>query len=185
LSVGERLKRRWPYLALAATVVGLDQVTKWLVDRLLTLHESLPLVDGLLSLSYVRNRGGAFGFLSTAGLPYQPVLFAIVSLLALLAMAVYALRLSPGRRLPQTGLALVMGGAAGNLIDRALLGYVIDFVDVYWGRHHWPAFNAADSAISIGVFLLILDMLKNPEPGAAGTSANPSCPPGEAAPGAG
>jgi signal peptidase II len=180
-----QLRRRWPYLALAAAVVAFDQVTKALVDRQLTLHESVPLVEGLLSLSYVRNRGGAFGFLSTAGLPYQPVLFAMVSVLALSAMLVYALRLPPTRRLPQTALALVMGGAIGNLIDRASLGYVIDFVDVYWGRHHWPAFNAADSAISVGVTLLILDMLLHPEPRVDSASEEGPCPSSPSAPRAG
>jgi signal peptidase II len=86
----------------------------------------------------------------------------VVSLLALGAIALYALRLPSTDRLSQTALSLVMGGALGNLIDRARLGSVIDFVDVFWGPHHWPAFNVADSAISVGVVLLVLDMLRAP-----------------------
>jgi signal peptidase II len=94
----------------------------------------------------------------------------VVSLLALLAIALYAWRMPVHSRLPQTALALVMGGAVGNLLDRARLGYVIDYVDVYWGAHHWPAFNVADSAITIGVALLVLDILANPQ---ADESAKP------------
>jgi signal peptidase II len=111
----------------------------------------------------VQNRGAAFGILSEADLPYQAAIFSAVSLLALVAIAVYAFRLPPEARLPQMGLALVLGGALGNLIDRVRLGYVVDFIHVYWGRHQWPDFNVADSAITVGVALLILDMLVAPD----------------------
>ena len=159
---------RSPYLWIAGVVVALDQVTKALVDDFMALHESRPIVEGLVRLTYVQNRGAAFGILSEADLPYQSVLFSVVSLLAAArASRLYAWRLPVQSRLPQTALALVMGGAVGNLIDRARLGYVIDFVDVYWGPHHWPAFNVADSAITVGVALLVLDILRNPQPGRA------------------
>jgi signal peptidase II len=153
------MSKRAPYALLVASVVAVDQVTKFLVDRLMALHASHEIVPGLLSLTYVRNRGAAFGILSDADLPYQSVLFTLVSVLALCAIAYYSLKLPAEDRLPQTGLALIMGGAIGNLLNRASRGYVIDFVDVYWGRHHWPAFNVADSCISVGVALLILDVL--------------------------
>jgi len=155
------------YVVIAALVVVLDQFTKMLVDRLMNLHESRLLVDGILRLTYVQNRGAAFGILSEADLPYQSLLFAVVSLAALGAIAAYAWRLPARSRLPQTALALIMGGALGNLLDRARLGYVIDFVDAYWGVHHWPAFNVADSAISIGVVLLVIDILRQPQTGEA------------------
>jgi signal peptidase II len=155
---------RSPYLWIAGVVVALDQVTKALVDDLMALHESRPIVEGLVRLTYVQNRGAAFGILSEAGLPYQSVMFSVVSMLALLAIAMYAWRMPVQSRLPQSALALVMGGAVGNLLDRARLGYVIDYVDVYWGAHHWPAFNVADSAISIGVAMLVIDILRNPQP---------------------
>jgi signal peptidase II len=151
------------YLWIAGMVVALDQMTKALVNDFMTLHESRTIVEGLVRLTYVQNRGAAFGILSEAGLPYQSVLFSAVSLLALLAIALYAWRMPVHSRLPQTALALVMGGAIGNLLDRARLGYVIDYVDVYWGAHHWPAFNVADSAITIGVALLVLDILRSPQ----------------------
>jgi len=155
---------RGTYLWLTAAVVALDQATKAAVDRLMDHHQSREVVDGLVRLTYVRNRGGAFGLLSDAELPYQSLIFAIVSFLALGAIAVYAWRLPERSRLPRLALALIMGGAVGNLLDRLRLGYVIDFVDVFWGPHHWPAFNVADSAITVGVCLLILDLLRDPQP---------------------
>jgi signal peptidase II len=155
------------YLVVSALVVALDQLTKMLVDHYMSLHESWLVVEGVLRLTYVQNRGAAFGILSDADLPYQSVLFAVVSLAALGAIAAYAWRLPARNRLPQTALALIMGGALGNLIDRGRLGYVIDFVDAYWGPHHWPAFNVADSAISIGVVLLVIDILRQPQAGEA------------------
>ena len=155
------------YIVTAALVVALDQLTKMLVDHFMNLHESRLLVDGLLRLTYVQNRGAAFGILSDADLPYQSALFAVVSLAALGAIAAYAWRLPARSRLPQTALALIMGGALGNLLDRARLGYVIDFVDAFWDVHHWPAFNVADSAISVGVVLLVLDILRQPQAGEA------------------
>jgi signal peptidase II len=156
------------YVGIAGVVMAMDQVTKALVDDIMALHESRVVVEGLVRMTYVQNRGAAFGILSEAGLPYQSALFSMVSLLALLAIAMYAWRMPVQSRLPQTALAFVMGGAVGNLLDRARLGYVIDYVDVHWGPHHWPAFNVADSAITIGVVLLVLDILRNPQGDEAG-----------------
>ncbi len=150
------------YFWVAGAVVALDQATKAVIDRLLSLHESRTLIEGVLQLTYVRNRGAAFGLFSDSSLPHQPLVLSVLGLLALTAIALYAWKLPANSRLPRTGLALIMGGALGNLLDRARLGYVIDFVDAYWGPHHWPAFNAADSAISIGVCLLVLDILLHP-----------------------
>jgi signal peptidase II len=166
-------RRRLTALVAAAIVVA-DQITKQLVDRLMELHESRPIVDGLLSLTYVRNRGAAFGVLADADLPYQSELFVAVSLVALVAIGYYALRLAPEHRLAHAALALVLGGATGNLLDRTRLGYVIDFVDVYWKSHHWPAFNVADSAISVGITLLLLDMLLAPSAGAEPATVEPT-----------
>jgi signal peptidase II len=165
--MADRTQRSGFYLGIAAAIAALDQAAKALVDRYLELHESRTIVEGLARLTHVQNRGAAFGILSDADLPYQSVLFSVVSIIALGAIAVYAWKLPVGSRLPRTALALIMGGAVGNLFDRVRLGYVIDYVDVYWGRHHWPAFNVADSAISIGVALLVLDILRNPQPESA------------------
>jgi signal peptidase II len=148
-------------LLLIFAVVCLDQLAKWIVVRSIGLHDSVPLVDGLLSLSHVRNRGAAFGILSDWDLPYQSTLLAALSLAALGAIALYFWRLPPSARLPRLALGLVLGGAIGNLIDRARLGYVVDFVHVYWREHQWPDFNVADSAITIGVTLLVIDILRS------------------------
>lgn len=155
------MARRLPELALLATIVLLDQITKAALQASLQLHEFRPLIAGFLSISHVRNRGAAFGILSEARLPYQGTLLACVSFVALGAIALYALRLPEDARLPRLALALVLGGALGNLIDRLRFGYVVDFVHVYWKQHQWPDFNLADSAISVGVTLLILDMLRS------------------------
>jgi signal peptidase II len=163
--VSAALRGRGFYAAIAAAIVVADQVTKLLVDSLMELHESRPIVEGLLSLTYVQNRGAAFGILARAELPYQPALFVGLSVLALAAIGTYAVRLPLTHRLAQTALTLVLAGAVGNLIDRIRLGYVIDFVDVYWRAHHWPAFNVADSAISVGVCLLVLDVVWSPGEG--------------------
>jgi signal peptidase II len=163
------VKRHLPYLFLMAAVVLLDQATKALVVRSLDLHEYMPIVDGLLSLSHVRNRGAAFGLLSDWDVPYQAVALAVLSLCALAAIAFYFVRLPPAARLPRLALALVLGGAVGNLIPRARLGYVVDFVHAYWRHHQWPDFNVADSAITVGVTLLVLDILRSPDTSPAET----------------
>ena len=153
-------RSRVPEALLLGTIVVLDQVTKEILKRSLELHEYRPVVDGFLSLSHVRNRGAAFGLLADAGLPYQGPVLAVVSLLALGAIAAYAWRLPAEARIPRLALAFILGGAIGNLVDRVRFGYVVDFIHVYWNQHSWPDFNVADSAISTGVVLLLLDMLR-------------------------
>jgi len=165
------VKRSLPYLLLIAAVVVFDQLTKALVVRQIGLHDYVPLVDGLVSLSHVRNHGAAFGLLSDWNLPYQTLLLSVLSLAALGAIATYFLRLPAAARLPRMALALVLGGAVGNVIDRLRLGYVVDFVHVYWREYQWPDFNAADSAITIGVALLVIDILSSPETEPQGAAA--------------
>jgi len=172
------VKTRTPYFLLMAGVVVLDQITKWLVVKAMELHEYRSIVDGLLSLSHVQNRGAAFGILSDADLPYQAALFSTLSLVALFAIAVYAYRLPVESRRPQLALALVLGGAVGNLVDRVRLGYVVDFIHVYWRQHQWPDFNVADSAITVGVALLILDILRTPQPARVGKEIQEMSPAG-------
>lgn len=157
------LAERRGLAALALVLVVLDQWTKSLVVTRLRLHESAELIAGFVDLTHVRNRGGAFGFLADANLPMQPLWFGAVGVVATCAIAWYSLRTPMTERVVQAALSLVLSGAVGNLIDRARFGYVIDFVDVYWGPHHWPAFNVADSAISVGVVLLVIDMLRRPD----------------------
>jgi signal peptidase II len=170
--------RRLPCLVTMLAVLLADQVTKWLVVRSLELHEYRPLLDGLLSLSHVRNRGAAFGILSDADLPFQAAALSALSLAALVAIAIYAWRLPGAARLPRFALSLVLGGALGNLSDRLRLGYVVDFVHVYWKEFQWPDFNLADSAITVGVAILVLDVLRSPHPETSGKPSIAASPAG-------
>jgi signal peptidase II len=146
-------------LALVVAIVGADQLTKALIRRSLALYESTTIIPGFIDLTHVRNTGAAFGLFNAADFPLKPAIMLGMAILALAAIAVYASQLRPDERLARTGLALVLGGAVGNLIDRAVTGYVLDFVDVYYGDAHFWAFNVADSAITVGAALVILDVL--------------------------
>jgi signal peptidase II len=161
----------WPLIAL---VVIADQITKLLVVLELGLHESLPVLRGLLDLTHVRNTGAAFGFLNTADFPGKPVVIAVVAFGALVGVSLYARQLPAAHWLARLGLALILGGAAGNLVDRVRQGYVVDFVDVYWGDWHFWAFNVADAAISVGVGIIILDLLWPGQAGRASDTAHES-----------
>jgi len=148
----------WPLFAIV-TLIGLiaDQTTKIAIDRSMRLFDSIPVVDGIFNLTYVRNKGAAFSFLSHASwrLPF----FICVSIIAAIVILIAFRKLRDDQRLAQLSLAMIFSGAIGNLIDRIRLGEVIDFLDAYWRTHHWPAFNVADSLICVGVFLLAIDML--------------------------
>ncbi len=152
-------------------LLAVDQATKIAINSHLTLGESISVVPGFLHLTFVRNTGMAFGLLSAAAIPYKSVLVTLLSVVALVAVAIYAMT-SPARgRLSQFALAFILGGAAGNISDRVRLGHVIDFIDVFYRGSHWPAFNVADSAICTGVGLLLLDTLLSPEPAKAPAEA--------------
>jgi signal peptidase II len=156
------MRGRAPYLGIVAAVVVLDQLTKAWVQRSIGPHESRPVIDGFLSLTHGRNPGIAFGILSEGGLPLQAQVLTLLGLVAVVALSVYALRIPPGHRLRLVALSLVIGGAVGNLIDRIRHGSVVDFIHVYWRTYAWPDFNVADSAISVGVTLLVLEALFSP-----------------------
>jgi signal peptidase II len=141
-------------------VLVLDQATKILVDKTMTLHQSIEIISNFAHLTYLRNTGAAFGFLAGTRSPLRIALFALISSVAI-GCIVYLIRgFRPHQKTLLVSLALILGGAVGNLIDRLRLGEVIDFVDLHWYDIHWPAFNVADSAISIGVALLFLQMLR-------------------------
>jgi signal peptidase II len=146
-------------LWLPIIVIVLDQVTKAVVRRALQIHESVTVVPGFLDFTHVRNTGAAFGFLNAVDFPFKTTVIAIVATAALVGVAVYTARLAHDQLLARIGLALIIGGAGGNLIDRLLAGSVVDFVDVYWRSWHFWAFNVADSAITVGVTLMVLDMI--------------------------
>ena len=145
---------------LPLAVVVLDQATKALVRARLPIHESATVIPGMLDVTHIRNTGAAFGILSTIDFPFKTMAIAIIASIALLGVALYTRSISQDQWLARAGLSLILGGAAGNLIDRLMIGSVVDFVDVYWRDYHFWAFNVADSAITVGVGLMILDMLR-------------------------
>jgi len=148
------LSSAWRWFALAAAVVLADQITKALVLARFALGERLELT-GFFNMVLVYNKGAAFSFLSDAAGWQTPALI-VFALAAIGVVGTFIVR-SPGRRLLCTGLALILGGALGNLIDRLRFGQVVDFLDFHVGAWHWPAFNVADSAITIGAVLIILE----------------------------
>jgi signal peptidase II len=142
-----------------ASVVGVDQVTKEVIRRTLELYDHVPVIPGFLDITHVQNTGAAFGLLNAADFPYKPLLMIGIAAVALVAIAAYATQLGFHERLARFGLSLILGGAFGNLIDRAVAGHVVDFVDVYWGSSHFWAFNVADAAITVGAVLVLADMI--------------------------
>jgi signal peptidase II len=146
-------------LGTMAIIVVVDQVTKAIVKQVLPLGESRTIIPDFLDLTHVHNTGAAFGLLNATDFPYKPLVMIAIAAIALVAIAAYATQLGFHERTARFGLALILGGAFGNLIDRAVAGYVVDFVDVYWGGTHFWAFNVADSAITAGAILVLLDMI--------------------------
>jgi signal peptidase II len=154
----ERFARPFEFGVMAIVVV-LDQITKALVRSNLQLGESRTIIPGLLDLAHVQNTGAAFGMLNDVDFPYKPVVIVGIAAIALIAIAAYGAQLGFHDRVARLGLAMILGGAFGNLLDRAIAGHVVDFVDVYWRDLHFWAFNVADAAITFGAILVILDTI--------------------------
>ncbi len=146
-------------LALMGGVVVVDQATKWMVQQVLAPDQSRNIIPGFLDLTHVHNTGAAFGLLNAADFHYKWLVMIGIAAIALVAIAAYATQLGFHERMARYGLALILGGAFGNLIDRAANAYVVDFVDIYWGTTHFWAFNVADAAITIGAVMVLLDMI--------------------------
>lgn len=144
---------KWLWLSLLAVI--LDQGSKLVIDSSMRLYQSISVMP-YFNLTYVHNTGAAFSFLSEAG-GWQRWFFAGLAILISAVIAVWLARLKHHETLLAMALSLVLGGAIGNLIDRLAYGYVIDFLDVYYGTWHWPAFNIADSAITLGVILMLAE----------------------------
>lgn len=152
---------KWLWLSLAVLV--LDQWSKIAVSDALALYQSVQILP-FFSLTYVHNTGAAFSFLSEAG-GWQRWFFAALSTIISLVLVVWLAKLEQKQTLLAVAIALVLGGAVGNLCDRLLYGFVIDFLDVYYQQYHWPAFNVADTAISLGAALLLLENFCTPNEG--------------------
>ncbi len=140
-------------------VVGLDQITKVLIANFMKLYQTVSIIPGFFNITYIHNPGGAFGFMAGQSPTVRAVLFIAVSLLAVGFILYFYHNTPDSHPILAIGFALIFSGAIGNLIDRIRMGTVIDFLDVYIRHLHWPAFNVADSAISIGMTIFVFHLL--------------------------
>jgi signal peptidase II len=143
-------------LVVAPLLLVVDQLSKLYIDRNFLLGESVTVLENFFHITYIRNKGAAFGILS--GSPWRVPFFVTIGVIACAALLWYLYSTRPDQKLLQIALVMVFSGAIGNIIDRVRLSEVIDFIDVHWYQYHWPAFNIADSAITVGVGLMILDL---------------------------
>jgi len=160
-----KFQGRFPYLILVALTLVLDRWTKSWIQNQFDVNASVPLIDGFFNITYVRNTGVAFGIFSSISSPAKSLLLSVFTAFAAVVVITYSVRSPARNRVLQGALALILGGALGNLYDRLAYGYVVDFLEFYLGPYHWPSFNVADSAISIGVVLLAFEIFRNETPG--------------------
>jgi len=146
------------YILLIAAVVGLDQFTKYLVVYNMELYESFPVVEGFFNITFILNPGAAFGMMADLNEAYRQLFFIMITIIAIIIITSLAYR-EKQHKLRLFSYVLIISGALGNLVDRVLVGKVVDFLDFYIGKYHWPAFNVADCAISVGIFFLIIDII--------------------------
>jgi len=156
------------WLWVSAVVLVVDQCTKLLADAMLALHEPVGLLP-VLAIRKAYNSGAAFSFLGDAS-GWQRWFFIVLAVAVIILLVTWLRRLPAGQKWTALALVLILGGAAGNLVDRVAYGHVIDFIDVYYGNWHWPTFNVADSAISVGAFLLLLEAFSGRHAGSSGQS---------------
>ena len=154
-------------MILVIAVLVLDRWSKATIQSRFELNESATVIDGFFNITYVRNTGVAFGIFSSISSPAKTLLLSVFTVFAVVIVIAYSVRNPAGHRLLQVALALILGGALGNLYDRLFYGYVVDFLEFYVRTYHWPSFNVADSAITIGVALLALEIIRNESPGRA------------------
>jgi signal peptidase II len=154
------------YYLITLLVVVFDHLTKWWVRTDMEPHRSaIELIPGYLRISYVMNTGVAFGFFQEIESAWKPVILACMAIIAVVVILVYSSKMPASRTLLHTALAVTMGGILGNFIDRVVHGYVVDFIEFHVHESfYWPNFNIADSAITVGIALLLIDTVKNPEP---------------------
>ena len=162
-----KFQGRFPYALLVIATLVFDRWSKVLIQNRFDLGESVSVIDGFFSITYVRNTGVAFGIFSSINSPAKSVMLSVFTFVAVVAVIAYSFRSPAGNRLLQVALGFILGGALGNLYDRLAYGYVVDFLEFYAGSYHWPSFNVADSAITTGVALLALEIIRNDDPARA------------------
>jgi signal peptidase II len=154
------LLNKYSRLAIVAgLIVAADQISKALILNNLPLHHSVPVIAGMFNITHILNPGGAFGLMADMSVVVRTIVFLFISSMAVGLILYFYYKTPPTYKLLATGFALIFGGAIGNLIDRVRFGTVVDFLDFYIGNHHWPAFNIADSAITVGIFIFIYHLV--------------------------
>jgi signal peptidase II len=161
---GFKEKKYFRLLIVAGLVLVIDQISKMIIFEILPLYGTVSVIPGFFNITHVHNPGGAFGFLAGHSKAWRHFVFLFISGLAIVLVIYYYHKTPNSYILLSLGFALILGGAIGNMIDRVRLGIVIDFLDVYIGNSHWPAFNVADSAISIGIIIFIYHLVFNKMP---------------------
>jgi signal peptidase II len=156
---------RYKYFLITALIFIIDHATKYAVRWRFDLGDGLEIIPGFLRLARVHNSGVAFGLFAKVESPYKPYILALMAVVAVVVIIAYGARMPSQRRLLQLALAVTLGGILGNFTDRLMHGFVVDFVELHlYEAYSWPTFNVADSAITIGIALLLIDTVKNPEP---------------------
>lgn len=153
------LLRNLVLASLTGSVIVTDQLSKLHIMQTMRLHESIPIIPNVFSLTYIRNPGAAFGLLAGSSNAFRMVFFGLTSIFALVLLGTILYRMPEREWMGRLSVSAILGGAVGNLIDRLRFGEVIDFLDVYIENYHWPAFNVADSAITVGVIFLIIHFM--------------------------
>jgi signal peptidase II len=155
-----KFKLRLPFILVVVLILFLDRWTKWLIVTRMFLNQTIPVIDGVFNITYVRNTGVAFGILDPVRSSLKSWILVLLTICAVTAVIVYSYKTPVSRKLLQVALSLILAGALGNLYDRVNYGFVVDFIEVYFRNYRWPSFNVADSAITTGVALLALDLFR-------------------------
>jgi signal peptidase II len=161
MSAARMMKNK--YYLITVLILVADHIAKWIVRAKLYPREALEIIPGYLCLSYVHNSGVAFGFFDEIESVWKPYILAGMAMIAVAVIVIYAMHVPANRRLLRCALAITLGGILGNFVDRIIRGYVVDFIEFHIkDAFHWPTFNIADSAITIGIALLLIDTIRNP-----------------------
>jgi signal peptidase II len=158
------MRKNGPYLALVMILIGLDQASKALVEAKIGLHQTVPLVKGFFNLTHLRNNGAILGIFNASGNRLIPVVLGLLAFAATILVAVYFLKTPASEKLVRTAFAFIITGALGNLIDRAVRGYVVDFLEMHFKSFYWPTYNVADACITIGAVLLLFAVFVRRKP---------------------
>jgi signal peptidase II len=154
------ISKKYIFFAIAIGIIILDRITKILASLyLIDLDHPVRVIQGFFNLIYSTNRGALFGFMDTLSDPFRFITLSLFPIVVVVIIVIILLKAGPEEKLLSTGMALILGGAVGNLTDRFIYGHVIDFLDLYIGRYHWPTFNLADSFITAGIAMIFFEML--------------------------